>query len=301
MQDTVLDSDWTMVANKITTQRAAPQRDFDEQYDLPELITWDTPTPTHNGAVESGRVWLTNQPITLVAFQVWVPELNNDTNYVFRWYSYPEGQPELLEFKEVSEPLLLENQWTTLAVTQTLLRAGMNFGITVNALNSGSTTAPGGTPADWNRQADSNNTDPTTGGWNRSNNGTTLRIHENTADAALINFVGSIAGTSFQIVDTTDANRSVTYTATTGETYAGNVYSWSVVQDSVGSGGEPAVGARCIITVTVPVPSPTKFVKLTGGNPTVSWGTARGVLQFDGVDQPTPDADAFGVRVLVDT
>lgn len=297
--DMVRDGSWTMIANTDTTERAAPQEDGNPIWTAPDLPAWQT--LSHSGVVESGMRYENAVPITLIGYEIWVPTVTPDYNYVIRTFLYYEDDQSDIRYEAISEPLLVENNWTTIAVTQSLITAGAKFGILVNALNSGSDTVVG--PYDWGRGANDNNAAPASGDWNRNNNSTTLRIHK--VDDNGVNrgadgdgsLEGIIPGSTIQIVNQTDATQSSTYTVSGAPTYDGTVYSFPVTDDGDGVGGEPPVGAITVITITVPLPSPTEYVQVAPN--TTGYGT--GILRFDGVDQPGADANLFGVRILYDT
>lgn len=297
----VFDNGWSMVANKTTTDRAAPQRDFNESWDMPDVPVWDTPNPTNTGTVSSGRIWDLIEPISVVGFQVWVPEVGSNVNYAFRWYYHPEGQPELLEYGDIAEPVLVEENWTTLGVSQALLLPGSRIALEIVAINSSASSSPPGTPTTWVREPNSNNQDPGPGGWNRSNNGNIVRIHEQDDNLSTINLSGVIAGSIIKFETVGNPNSYVSYITTSDSSYFGGVYSWDVALDETGSGGEPLAYAQCTTTITVPTPAATAYKQLTGGNPTIPWGTSQGFLIFDDVEQANVENDAFGVRILVDT
>lgn len=294
--DMVFDAPWTMIANKQTLERAAPQPDGNPIWDLPDVPAFAT--NQHLGTVRSGREWDVLVPASINAYSVWAPTLNDDTKYTIWLYSYPTGNPDQITYQQISEPLLNEGAWTEVQRNPTLITAGTTFGILLDALNSGSSIAPGGTPADWIRQTDANNADPTTGGWNHNVQQTLLRIHENTADAALIDMVAVVAGSKITLTSTDNPNSSITYRCNTDEVYAGGVYSWTVQVSDTGPAGEPPVGVRCVVSFDVPVAAPTDYVQEAGANPTAN---TRGILEINGVPVAGVEGDAFGVRIEFET
>lgn len=296
----VYDEGWTVIANKTTTDRAAPQQDGDEQYDLDPTPVWNY--NNYNGVVESGREWATSEPITVIGYQVWVPVLTPDTNYVIKVYSYPVGKPEEIITEQVAEPILAADQWSTVAVKRTIVLANTVIGVIIDALNSGSSTPITG---GWARAANNNDVtlDPGVSNWGTANSPTHVRINYTDLDTVdrTTELQGVTPGSTITIVDTLDASRSMTWSvAADGVDYGTHITFENVTYDGQGAGGEPPVGATCTINIDVPVPSPTQFVQAPGANPVVSWGTATGKLKLGGIEQVVPN-DAFGVRVLADT
>ena len=294
--DMVYDDTWLVIANKDTSARAAPQPSGDRQYDLPDAPAWAL--SSYNGVVRSGREWDIVTPVGLYGYDVWVPTLTPDTEYVIFEYSYPTASPGDIRFQQVSEPLLVENAWTTVQATFSLIPAGITIGLFIDALNSGSSTLVTG---GWARAADNNNvtTDPGAGGWGTANNNASLRVNFTDLDSTdrTTEVMGMIAGTTVTFSDTTDPNRSVTYALTTAPTNQGTHASWTAQVSDTGPSGAPAVGATTTMNATVPVPSPTDYVLLGGGNPGPN---TRGTLELDGVPQAGAEANAYGVRILWD-
>ena len=302
--DQVLDNGtgttWTMLANKQTMDRAAPQADGNETYTAPDVPGYTT--LSQSAVVESGMEYSNpTAPFILVGVQIWVPAVTPDYNTVIRAYSYSEPDQSDITYQEISEPLLVENDWTTVALNRSIILQGTTFGILINTLNSGTDTTVG--PYDWVRAANNNNGDPATGQWLRNNNGGIVRIHKvddngvNRGTDGDGSLDGIIPGSNISIVNQTDATQSSSYTVNGAPTYDGTVYEFPVELDSNGVGGEPPVGGTSVVTITVPLPSPTEYVEL---DPNAT-GFGTGILRFDGVDQPGADTKLYGVRLLIDT
>ena len=287
---------WTMVANKTTTDRAAPQELGDPEYDVDPTFQ----TQSHVGVVRSGREWDVIQPVILKEYQVYVPAKTADTQYAVFTYTHPTGEPEKVQFRQVPEPQLLANQWVTVARSDALVTPGTTIGLVLDALNSGSTTLVG--PYDWGRGANANDGNPVSGDWNRRNQNDVVRIHKlddggvNRGQDGDGSLEGIIAGSIIEFINKVDATQSVSYITTGAAFYDGTVYEFPVSLQDIGTNGEPGTGTVCVTNITVPIPSATEFSTQTGANPS---GNSRGVLEFDSVPQ-SRETDAFGVRILWD-
>lgn len=299
--DVVLgDGNWLMVANKDTTDVAPPRENPDsDAWDLPDSPSWTQ--QEFAGVVESGRIWTTTEPVTVVGYQVWVPELTNDTAYKVDVYIEPVGQPNQRKFIRFAEPVIVENGWATVAVQQTLVPASYNFAVVLNALNSGnSIQVTGG----WTRGANSNTDAPTAQQWNTQNSQAVFRIDKTDLDGTdrTTELLGIIVGSTVTFVNTANTNQSMTWRVDAAPTDAGSYILFdNVSYEGDGPAGQPPTSATCTMTANVPVPANTKYVEQIGGNPTHTWGSSVGVLLHNGSVVTGRESDAFGVRVLTRT
>ena len=295
-RDMVLDGDWTMIANKDTDDRAAPQTTGDPTKDLGDTPAWVEESNT--SVVRSGHEYTLIEPGWINAVEVWAPELTADTTY--RVFFIDKTDPENPVATTINAPVLNEDRWTLVMRSPFPFAAGTVFQIILDALNSGSdTTVAGG----WTRAADINQiaTDPGSGAWGTRVGETNFRINITDLDTTdrSTELLGMTAGTSVVFVDTLDSLKSMTWTVNGDPTDYTTHVGWpSVTYDGPGPSGPPDVGATCTMTAKVPVPSPTKYEELADHWPAnaPAWATVKGILAFDGVAQ-SADADAFGVRI----
>ena len=295
-QEMVLDSGWLMLANAETQDRAAPQPTAPASFSMLDVQPWDT-DGANVSAVFSGHLYTFTENGYFRSARIWVPELTGDTNYEVVVVRNPNSSNPT--YTRLTETVLNEDDWTIITAQTTLVLAGEELLIYLDSLNSGTSVSPGGTPADWVREADSQGGLPTAGGWNTTNQDNILRIHQQDNDTNIIDLSGVIPGSTFQFVDTGDPDVSITYLAVSGETFDGTVYTWDVTVDSTGNNGEPSASTTCLTTITVPVAASTKY-KIdvdwwTLNEPT--WATVQGFLQYNGVDQPGNDDAGFGVDI----
>jgi len=298
-QDVVYDGQWLMVANTETLDNPFPQTVGDPTYALPDVPLFQD--FENISVVGSGHLYTFNTSGYYRGLRVWVPETGPDITYRITAVRNPNSANP--SYSTLTNPILDADGWTTLSVDTVLLLEGEGLLVYIEALNSGGSVSPGGTPADWIRETSSNTAQPLAGNWNTNVQESVLRISEVDADGnPEINFLGVIPGSTFEFVSTTDPTVSVTYTAISAETYdpLNGSYEWIVSVTSTGAGGTPQPTDRTVGTIIVPVAATTKFVGIPGyWNPTTlpTWATITSNLQYDGVDQPVVGDEAYGIDV----
>jgi hypothetical protein len=284
--DVVLDGIYTMIANKTTTDRAAPQNSGAASWVLPDTPVWTD--QAQSAVVWSGHTYTFNTYGYLQGVRIWVPVLSGVTNY--RTVLLSNGA-----YRTIEEPVLNQDAWTVLSVGSTLVSPGDVLLVYLDSLNSGSdTTIVGG----WVRGANSNTLEPANQNWNHSNNNDTVRIDFDDLDSIgrQTELESIVAGSSLSFVENGFPDRNVSYrvlSVTTGTTSV--IY--SVVLLDTGPAGEPLVGADCNFTGTVPVPSPTDYVELPADGTEPTWAAVEGFLAFDEVNQNVPVTNRYGVDI----
>lgn len=298
-QEMVFQDGWLMMANAITTDYPAPVPVGSPVYTLPDIPVFTTYQDT--SVIYSGHLYTFNTAGYFRALRVWVPELTGTTNYRIVIVVNPNGLNPV--YSTINDPILQENAWTVLTADTILVTAGTELLVYIDALNSGSDISPGGTPTDWFREVSSNTAVPAAGNWNTNVQESLLRINEDDADAnPPIDLTGIISGSRFTFTDTIDPNTSVTYLATSGETYdaINGVYSWNVTIDSIGTNGAPQAGDRTLGEITIPVAAATKFVGIDaywGPGTLPPWAGIQSYLQFNGVPQAVQGDEAYGIDI----
>jgi hypothetical protein len=291
---------WQMIANKLTLEYPFPTPAGNNEF---ALAGWTPVAQSNLSVVFSGHKYVLNEPVWIRAINIWVTELTADTNYRIVVGTKLPTDDEIT-FTALEEPVLVENTWVTVTAPNKLYPAGTELLIYIDALNSGSSVSPGGTPADWGRSADSNNGPALTGQWSTNNLQNVLRINQLTADNETINFVGTIPGSTFLFTSTTDGNSFARFVANSSETFdpvAGD-YEWSVALDRVGANGAPAVGQRCLVEIEVPVAAATQYAEQAGSNPAYIGPnvTVTPYLAFNGIDQGATNT-SFGVDLEIES
>ena len=268
--DTVRDGDYTMVANKTTTDKAAPQTHGAPDYLLPDAPTWSdltNSTIVYTGVEITGpagrffrptayRFWA---PSTSTAYHYTIWGVNNDTNI---WTKIGEFSGDKVDLG-----------WNVINFNGSIFSEGQSFsGVLETSNSSANTTILGG----WTRGA-SGNSDPAAASWNTSNNNSTLRIDRTDLDSddRTLELLSIVSDSVIVFVDAGDNAKSVTYDVVGPGANHGTYINYAVSIADVGSGGEPSASAVTQMTATVPVLGTTDYVSLTDGliNSVASQGT----------------------------
>ena len=293
--DVVRDGEWTMVANKDTTDRPAPQPLQDPQWTIPDAPAW---TPgAHLGVVYSGqRYQFGNVGGWWQGVRVWAPTLTPDTHY--RVVLIDNTVPDFPATSIIDNPVLTQGDWHNVAVGERLIVPGSDIIVYLDALNSGSDTVVTG---GWLYGGTSNAGAPAAQSWNRRTQQDTIRIDKTDLDSVdrSSELMSMVVGTNIQMVQTSNNLASYTYQVTTAPVDMGAYVQYGVVL--MDSGFDIGLLEPTTMTATVPVVQSTDYVELPG-----HWNpqpfpdvTVTGFLQFDGVDQPGKADAAYGIDLLL--
>lgn len=287
--DVVNDGLWTMSANKDTQDRPAPQPNGGPFWgnEIPAFAENQISSVVYSGNIFGMQVggWIKE-------IRVWVPELTSNTNYrilIFRNY----GSPNQV-ITSIEEPVLSLNDWTTLAVGNTIVGAGEQIAVVLDSLNSGGDTIVTG---GWN-YAGTSSSAPLTQTWNKSSANNVLRISITDLDSSnrQTELLGFVPGTTVQFVNTLVPSNQQTFLIQGQPQLVGSHVEYAVALiDSVGN---LPIGEATTMTAAIPIADTTKYVVDAGHysvNP--SWANVTGLLQFDGVDQPGNEDNGFGVDI----
>ena len=300
LHDVAEEDGWLMIANKQTTDHAAPQATGAKAWIMPEAPAWNLTLETP-ALIHSGIEFTVTQSGWYEGLRVWVPKVSESTNYRFVLVNLTD--PDDPKFTIFEEPVLTPNAWTTISLTDSIVPVGSVFRIYIDALDSGAgTTVTGG----WTRAANNNTgtVDPGVGAWGTNNAGTLLRLNKTDADAVDrgTELLGIVAGSDIQFVSTVEPTRSVTYLVTAAPTDNTAHVTYAVTQSAEGVGGLPDIGVICTMTADVPVPQDTQAVEFTDYWLTPEnqppWATVTGYLTYDGVPQVGMEENAYGIDIL---
>lgn len=290
----VTDGGWTMIANVHSVTKPAP---------VPEgNPTWTLPTTpafveqSDESVVYSGHLYEFNESGWVRGLRVWVSELTVDTNYRIVVIDLTDPNKPITISRE--EPVLVEDEWKTIALGDRLVIAGQKYLVYIDALNSGGDT---GVTGGWSYGGSSGNaTAPALSGWTKDNTNLNVRINKTDLDSTdrTTELSGFTPGTTVQFVETTDPNFSISFTVVGAITDNGVDFGYAVSMTNTGPGGIPRVGNTTTMTAAVPVAQSTKYVEAVGA-PTASWATITPILEYDGVDQSPGDV-AYGVDINFD-
>jgi hypothetical protein len=289
--EVVKDGDFTMIANKSTTDRAAPVPSAPPAWVLPDVPTFTT--ESNESVVYSGQTYVFSESGWLQAVRVWVPEISATTNYRLVIIDVTNINAPI--YTTIEEPVLNLNDWTILFSTIELVGPGRSLIIYLDAVNSGADTQVTG---GWRYDGESNTGAPGTSGWNRRTQNDIIRINKTDLDSVdrSAELLGIIANSEIQIVETAIPDKFRTYMTNSPPVDQGNYVEYSVVEINSNLGG-PDVSENCTMTATIPIALPTQYVQQLNAFPGLepTWASIEGFLQFDGVDQPGHEDTAFGI------
>jgi len=291
--EVVRDGDYTMIANKTTSDRAAPQKMGLPANLLPDAPTWATPSNSVHTYTGLKITPPADRFFQIASFRVWAPSTDPDYTYTV-WGIDNSVTPALWEKLYTAVGDKLDLGWNSIPYNGDLFSEGSIFqGILETENSSANTTISGG----WTHSS-TGNADPDSQAWNTSNNNTTLRIDKTDLDSTdrTTELLSINAGTNVTFVDAAESLRSVEYEVTEDPVDSGSHISYSVTVASTGPNGAPLVGAVCQMTALVPIPGTTSYVTLTDGF--LSFPSVQGAISLTGafVDV-TYDNTAYGFDV----
>jgi hypothetical protein len=291
-QNVVVDSSWTMVANKETTDRPAPQPDGTPAYTLPTLPVWAF--PQHTGSVFSGisvtvpagELW------RVLKYRVWVADVSPNAHYQAIIYRVSDGAFEVLS--SFDGDVLGTPGWLELTVPPAFIVEGDNFILVLHSENSAGTT-------DYNHPwvytgSSQTDADPGLGNINHNNQQNALRINEEDDDGVsrISELDGVVPGTNIRVVDEGDLNAYYEYEVL-NTTDNGTWRLFDVTLVDTGSSGGPGALARCQVYFEVPIAAPTEYVTESGsyaGNPNI-----QGYLSLDTITGGSFSTTGYGADV----
>jgi len=237
--DVVRDGDWTMVANKQTSDRAAPQPIGSAVYDLTGTLPLST--AEFEGVVWTGAEYTLEAPGWINSVDVYVTELTDDTNHRVLLLNNDTSAVNI-----ITNPILRENQWATVLINPTPFATGASLTVILDSLNSGSST---GFTGGWKRASNINTAtiNPGVSAWGTDNNERTLRINKIDANGTprTTELLSLSAGTDVVIVDTGNNKKSVTWELQADPVeYAGPIGWDGGLYLGSGTQGQPTVGSQ---------------------------------------------------------
>ena len=276
----VSDGPWLMCALRATFDKAAPVPEGEPSWSVADVPGFAD--QQNSAVVYSGHQYTFTEPGVVQGLRVWVPELSGSTNY--RIVIADITDPNNIVGATYEEPVLTEDGWQIIALSQKLVAAGTVWLVYLDALNSGGDTLVTG---GWSYQGTSGNAPvPSVGSWSRDNTNLVLRINKTDLDGTdrTSELSGMIPGTSVAFVQTDNPNKSYQYVIDGEPTDNGTDFSFPVALSNLGPLGGVDVGAVSTMTATVPIPQDTKYSEAPG-LPAPSWATVESYLAYDGVNQ----------------
>jgi len=292
--DTVLDGAWSMVANKDTSDRPAPQPSGTPEFAIPtedpQFSTLDNVS-----SVYSGHQYTLTKNGWIKEVRVWVPEVGTNISYRFVLSDITDPNNPISEVVETSG--LVAGQWNTIKAGLAVIPAGRVIQLEVEASNSSSYTTFNG---DWMYDDNGNSVIPAAGNWSTNFGRTILRI--NKTDGAAVDRSTDLAAiipeSVINFIQASDSTKSERYRVDSAPTDMGTYYEYSVSRINVGSGGEIDETENTSGAFAIPVAAATKYVEKSGyWSAQPSFATVVGFLQLDGVDQPNSNTNAYGIDI----
>ena len=289
--DVVFDTPYTMIANKVTTDRAAPQDVGSPAWDLPDQPLWVDFSNT--SVVGSGHSYVFSETVYVNSVRVWIPTVTAD-------YTYRLTIVRTNSVVQYDLPTVSGDQWNVIGVNATLIFAGETFVVYLEALNSGGTTVVTG---GWIRGINDNAAEPADTNWNMNTQRTLVRISFNDLDAPptrQTELEGIVVGSTIQFAETLATQNSITFQVLNPPVTGTTSVQYDVVVISEGV-ALPTVGQASTMTADIPVPQATDFVGIVDGwigNEPI-YADVTSYLTFDGVDQGADPDNQYGVSINV--
>jgi hypothetical protein len=290
----VLDEGWTMIANVTTVTKPAPQPVGDPTWALPDVPAFIA--ESNLSVVYSGHKYTFSESGWIKGLRVWAPELTPDTHY--RVIIADVTDPNKIVTSIIDNPVLAEDAWQTVALSNQLIPAGTVLRVYLDALNSGAdTTVNGG----WTYNGTDNAGNPPLSGWNHSQQQNSLSINKTDLDSTdrETELLGMGPGTTVVFAETEDSNSSLTYRINAAPVDNLTYVTYAVELTATGPSGAPGIGGTTTMTAAVPVAQTTEYAEIAASVPTPTWATVAGILEFNGVDQGGA-ANSYGVDLEFD-
>lgn len=295
--DVVRDGEWTMVANKDTTDRPAPQPTGVQSWTIPDSPAWAT--NSFLGTVYSGqRYQFVSAGGWWQGIRVWIPNTAAAVRYRVVMIDNTNPDFPVSTVANLDNATLTANQWNIIGFGEKLVPVGSDIIVYLDSLNSGGDTLVTG---GWAYAGTDNALGPAAQSWNRRTQQDIIRIDKTDLDSTdrTTELLSMIVGTNIQMVQTDNNLAYYTYQVTTPPVDLGTYIEYGVVLTDAGA--DIGVLSPTTMTATVPVAQSTDYVQLNSHwNPQPFPGIAvTGFLQHDGVDQPGNDDNAFGIDILL--
>ncbi|RLB40898.1 MAG: hypothetical protein DRH30_07930 [Deltaproteobacteria bacterium] len=287
-QEVVRDGDWTMVANKETTDRAAPQPTGGLAWTVPDVPAWSVLQFT--GPVSSGlRIQNITDLWSILRVRVWVQGITASDHY--RVVTVDNITGERTIGQEFDGTIVDAPGWLTLATSFSLV-PGADVVIYLLHENSAGTT-------DFNHPwavvgSSNQDNDPGLGNIDWDNQITRIRLNEEDDDGAdRSSELASVTLNSIiRVVDEDDLNSYYEFEVI-GITDMIGWWQYATVLLNTGSGGPPPLG-RSQVYFQIPVATPADYVVLPGNYTGVP--SLTGLLQL-GNGAATEDDKSYGTDV----
>ncbi len=290
--DVVYEAGWTMVAINDTTDHAAPQSIGQPGFDLDPEPSWSI--GNHVGEVTT----TVNYVLTKGGWaqEVWikVPEVSDTITHSVTIVDTTD--PEYPLPRVITLPELTPDVWSLILIEDNIKLVGAEAEINLTTTNSAQTTTIEGR---WQRDGDSNNGNPPSGGWLTVSNKTLIRINKTDYDGAdrSAELLTCTHGTTVRFQDQ-DPDKWIDFIVDGNPIDEGDSYEYNVTYEgSTGPSGEPEVMGICTADLETPYAPGVNYMYATDYWDTQpDWTTLTTTLTLDDVPQADTN-DAYGIKV----
>ena len=288
--DVVRDGVYLMIANKDTTDQAAPQNNGSPTWDMPDVPTWANFAQT--AIIGSGHNYAFSETVYINSVRVWVPVTG--AGIVYRLTTQGNG---IVRSRDLFG--LTAGQWNLVASDPTLMLAGEEVLLFLESSNTGgSTQVTGG----WTRDTNSNAGEPINEAWNRNNAGDVLRIDFEDLNSTnrQSELEGIIVGSTIVMAETAIPSNFTEYQVLANPVT--NLTSVSYLVAITDSGADdPTIGETTTMTADVPIAQSTDFVGIVNGwvGTEPVYANVTSFLSYDGVDQGVDPDNQYGISINV--
>jgi hypothetical protein len=288
--DQVRDGVYLMIANKDTTDQAAPQDNGNPEWDMPDAPTWANFANT--SIVGSGHSYVFSESVYVNSVRVWVPVTG--AGILYRITKVSSGI-----YTSIDLFGLTAGQWNVVGVDPTLVLAGEETILYLESSNTGgSTQVTGG----WTRAVNSNANEPANESWNRNNGGSVLRIDFedlNSTDRQS-ELEGIIVGSTIVMAETAIPSNFTEFQVLANPSTGTTSVSYLVAITDSGA-SDPTIGQTTTMTADVPIAQSTDFVGIVNGwvGTEPPYADVTSFLSYDGIDQGVDPDNQYGISINV--
>ena len=288
--DQVIDQDWLMIANKETTDRAAPQPTGGVNWILPTNPAWNP--QAYTGVVYTGLRILpeAGRLFAITEVRVWLPNVTTDAHYRLVVLDLITGNVK------AGSPflgnVLVTAGWYPANLPSEFVEGGDDVVVILESYNSAATTDFN---HPWLYTGSSQAADPGTGNINHNQQHTLLRISNTDGDAVdrTAELQSVVPGTIIRVEEEGDPLAFFEYSVVLPAGIA-TWHDYEVNLIDTGQGG-PLVATRCTVSFKVPVHASSDYVDIPGqyiGDPVLF-----GYLAFDNIIGGATNDTAYGVDI----
>jgi len=290
LNDVVRDGNWTMIANKLTTDRPGPQPFGPPTIGFPPDAAFLI--AEHTGLVSVAHIFDVKQDGAPTLVQIWVPEVGPNISH--RVTVTDLGTGAVLQDTPIFPPAA--NEWFQVTVDGSLIPAGVNIEFRLTHQNDAGEIVE---TANYNKAGTSQKpaTDPGLGNYGFDNQGNILRVNK----------TGNGGGDANPLLDRVIPGTVFNFAAKADPTAIEEFFVTRVQGDYANhkafggnySGSNVSVGTDTATTVTHPIPAPTKYVYYANGWASFSppWANVTSDRDLGNISAPQP-ADTYGIFVI---